>query len=93
MSARLVIASLAAVIITAGIAAAAMILTGDDAADAVTAAVVPVHPEKVSVTRHVETTMTSDAIESAYAAAQAFKQQDATPRTCTQISPLAKRCD
>ncbi|ANO12791.1 hypothetical protein [Mycobacteroides abscessus] len=92
MTARLVVIAAVAIAFIAGIAAAVMILTGDDAADAVTAAAVPVNPEKVSVTRHVETTMTSDAIESAYAAVQAFKQQD-TGRTCTQISPLAKRCD
>lgn len=92
MSIRIAVIASLAIAFIAGIAAAVMILTGDDAADAVTAAVVPVNPEKVSVTRHVETTMTSDAIESAYAAVQAFKQQD-TGRTCTQISPLAKRCD
>lgn len=90
MSARLVIASLAAVIITAVISAAlTLLLTRDIATDALTAAAVPEPP--VTPALHVETTMTSDAIESAYAAVQAFKQQD-TPRICTQISPLAKRC-
>lgn len=80
MSVRITVIAAVATAFIAGITVVAMTLTGDGTADA------------VSVTRRVETTLTSDAIESAYAAVQAFKQQD-TGRTCTQISPLAKRCD
>lgn len=84
MSVRLIaaIAALATVLAVAGVAVWVLVAGGDGGDETAGA---------VTLTRHVTTSMTEGEVAAAYAAAMAFKDDDAF--RCTPISAMVQRCE